>query len=145
MSWLVDTDVLSEPLQSRPNLQVVQWLGVNQPALYTSAVTVAELRLGIAQMAAGRRRQQLQAWLENVLTTMQGRILSFNVRAALVWGDFYAELMQTGRKMPFRDSFIAAIARRHSLTIVTRNTQDFDRPGLRVFNPFAPAEWPSEQ
>ncbi|MEK7676380.1 MAG: PIN domain-containing protein [Verrucomicrobiota bacterium] len=136
MSWLVDTDVLSEPLPSKPNLQVVQWLGANQSSLYTSAVTVAELRLGIAQLAPGRRQQQLQAWLENVLTTMQGRVLSCNVRAALVWGDFYAELIQTGRKMPFRDSFIAAIARRHHLTIVTRNTEDFNRPGLRVFNPF---------
>ncbi len=92
--------------------------------------------MGIAQMASGRRKQQLQAWLENVLATMHGRVLSFNVRVALVWADFDAELIQTGRKMPFRDSFIAAIARRHDLTIVTRNTEDLNRPGLRVFNPF---------
>ena len=66
---------------------------------------------------------------------MEGRILSFNVATAHVWADQKFSFEQSGRRMPVEDSFIAATARRHSLTIVTGNDRDFQRPGLTVFNP----------
>jgi predicted nucleic acid-binding protein len=67
---------------------------------------------------------------------MEGRILSFNVRTAHVWADQRFLLEKAGLGMPVEDSYIAATARRHGLTIVTGNERDFRRPGLKVFNPF---------
>jgi predicted nucleic acid-binding protein len=67
---------------------------------------------------------------------MEGRILSFNVAAAHVWADQKAVLDRSGNPMPIEDSYIAAIARRHDLTIATGNEKHFRRPGLKVFNPF---------
>jgi predicted nucleic acid-binding protein len=67
---------------------------------------------------------------------MEGRILSFNVATAHVWADQKFLLEHAGQRMPVEDSYIAATARRHDLTIVTGNDKHFRRPGLRVFNPF---------
>ena len=67
---------------------------------------------------------------------MRGRVLSFNSAVAHVWAEQQHLLDAAGTKMPVEDSYIAAIARRHNLVITTGNEKDFDRPGLRVFNPF---------
>jgi len=90
VSWLLDTDVLSQP--------------------------------------ARRHGDAIDA--------MQGRIHGFNVSVAHVWAEQEHLLEKTGRRMPVEDSYIAATARRHGLTIVTGNDRDFLRPGLKVFNPF---------
>lgn len=84
----------------------------------------------------GRARTRLQTWLTQSLEAMEGRILSFNVTTAHVWADQKFLLEEAGQRMPAEDSFIAATARRHGLTIVTGNDRDFRRPGLQVFNPF---------
>lgn len=81
-------------------------------------------------------RTRLQQWLRRSLEALEGRILSFNVATAHVWADQRYLLEQAGQPMPVEDSYIAATARRHGLTIVTGNDHDFRRPGLRVFNPF---------
>lgn len=83
----------------------------------------------------GRQRQALQAWLTRLVEAMHGRIYGFNVSVAHVWAEL-EQLERAGRMMPVEDSYIAATAKRHGLTIVTGNDQDFRRPGLKVFNPF---------
>ena len=67
---------------------------------------------------------------------MDGHILAYNTRVAETWGEMMADLERRGEKMPRMDSFIAAIAKRHNLTVATRNTDDFKRAGVRVVNPF---------
>jgi predicted nucleic acid-binding protein len=77
--------------------------------------------------------------LNRLIEVMEGRVLNFNTGVATVWGRQEAEYSKAGCPMPMPDSFVAATARRHNLTIVTRNTADYDRPGLKVLNPFGSA------
>ena len=135
MSWLVDTDVLSQPAKRKGNAKVRAWLEREADQCYTSTITLAQLAFWV-RGKEGKEREALQVWLRRLSAALQGRILGFSVPVAYVWADQEQMLIKLGRRMPVEDSYIAAIARRHDLTIVTGNVKDFDRPGLRVFNPF---------
>jgi toxin FitB len=135
MSWLVDTDVLCQPVKTNGHRGVIAWLEREQFECYTSTVVIAQVAFWI-RTKEGRARWRLQAWLRQSIEAMEGRILSFNIGTAHVWADQKFLLEQAGRPMPVEDSFIAATARRHGLTIVTGNESDFQRPGLTVLNPF---------
>jgi len=135
VSWLLDTDVISQPAKRRGNAQVVAWLEREKDQCYTSAVVIAQLAYWV-RSKEGRQREQLQAWLTRLVNAMQGRIYGFNVAVAHVWAEQEHQFEKAGRRMPVEDSYIAATARRHGLTIATGNEQDFRRPGLKVFNPF---------
>jgi len=135
MSWLLDADVLSQPVKTHGNRAVVVWLEREQDACYTSAIVIAQIACWV-RTKEGRTRTRLQAWLDRSVAALEGRILSFNVATAHVWADQKFLLEQAGQPMPVEDSYIAATARRHDLTIVTGNDKDFRRPGLKVFNPF---------
>jgi len=135
MSWLLDTDVISQPAKRRGDARVVAWLERERDQCYTSAVIIAQLAYWV-RSKEGRQREQLQAWLTRLGNAMQGRIYGFNVAVAHVWAEQEHQLEKAGRRMPVEDSYIAATARRHGLTIATGNEQDFRRPGLKVFNPF---------
>ena len=135
MSWLLDADVLSQPAKPRGNRAVIEWLEREQEACYTSTIVIGQIAYWV-RTKHGRARTRLQQWLRRSVEALEGRILSFNVATAHVWADQRFLLEQAGQRMPVEDSFIAATARRHDLTIVTGNDQDFRRPGLKVFNPF---------
>lgn len=135
MSWLLDADVLSQPVKTHGNRAVIEWLEREQDDCYTSSIVIAQIAYWI-RTKQGRARTRLQAWLRRSVDSMEGRILTFNVATAYVWADQKRLLEQAGHPMPVEDSYIAATARRHGLTIVTGNDQDFRWPGLRVFNPF---------
>jgi predicted nucleic acid-binding protein len=136
VSWLVDTNVLSEPTQKHPEAKVVAWLRQHSGEYYVSTVTVGELTYGIRRLPAGSKRRNLEAWLELTLDRLEGRVLAFNHRIACEWGALMAELEARGQKMPTADGQIAATARRHGLTVVTDNTGDFKQSGVRLLNPF---------
>jgi len=135
MSWLLDADVLCQPIKTHGNRPVIEWLEREQDDCYTSAVVIAQVAYWI-RTKEGRARARLQQWLTQSLIAMEGRVLSFNTTTAHVWADQKFLLEQDGQRMPIEDSYIAATARRHGLTIVTGNDRDFRRPGLKVFNPF---------
>ena len=135
MSWLLDTDVLCQPVKTDGNRAVIAWLEREQDECYTSAVVIAQIAYWV-RTKEGRTRTRLQLWLQRSIEAMEGRILGFNVTTAYVWADQKLMLERTGRPMPVEDSYIAATARRHNLTIVTGNDKHFRRPGLKVFNPF---------
>ena len=135
MSWLLDTDVLSQPAKRSGDARVVAWLLAERDNCYTSAVVIAQLAYW-ARSKQGRQREVLQAWLTRLIAAMEGRIHGFNVGVAHVWADQEHLLEKAGLRMPLEDSYIAATARKHGLTIATGNDKDFRRPGLRVFNPF---------
>jgi len=135
VSWLLDSDVLSQPSKTRGNVAVIQWLEREQDRCYTSTVVIAQIAYWV-RTKEGRARARLQEWLRRSIEALEGRILSFNVATAHVWADQKLLLEESGQPMPIEDSYIAATARRHDLTIVTGNEKDFRRPGLKVFNPF---------
>lgn len=135
MSWLLDTDVLSQPAKRNGNARVTAWLEKEWPSCYTTAVVIAQLAYWI-RSREGRQRTALQTWLTRLLAALEGRVYGFNVAVAQVWaGQQYARA-RVGRPMAVEDSYIAAIAARYGLIIVTGNTRDFQRLGLKVLNPF---------
>jgi toxin FitB len=135
MSWLLHTDVICQPARRHGDARVVAWLEQEQDRCYTSAIVIAQLAYWV-RTKDGRNRQALQLWLTRLVEALHGRIHGFNVSVAQVWADQEGLLDKTGQRMPVEDSYIAATARRHGLTIATGNDQDFRRPGLKVFNPF---------
>ena len=135
MSWLLDADVLSQPAKRRGNPLVIAWLEREQDACHTSTVVIAQLAYWV-RSNEGKQREALQRWLRQLLDAMGGRVLGFSVSVAHVWAEQQRAFDQTGTRMPLADSYIAATARRHGLTIATGNDRDFRRPGLKVFNPF---------
>jgi predicted nucleic acid-binding protein len=135
VSWLLDADVLCQPVKTHGNRAVVAWLEREQDDCYTSAIVIAQVAYW-TRTKEGRARQRLQLWLTQSIEALEGRILAFNVATAHVWADQKFLIEQAGKPMPVEDSYIAATARRHGLTIVTGNDKDFHRPGLKVFNPF---------
>lgn len=136
MSWLIDTDILSERTRKNPNPDVLRWLEEHASECYTSSHVIGELQAGISSLADGAKQRSLQQWLNRLIEAMEGRILNFNTTVATVWGRQEAEFSTKSCPMPMPDSFIAATARRHNLTIVTRNIADYNRPGIKVMNPF---------
>jgi predicted nucleic acid-binding protein len=114
---------------------VIAWLEAEQDRCSTSAVVIAQLAYWVLTKE-GRQRQELQTWLTRLVDALHGRIHGFNVPVAHVWADQERLLQKAGHRMTVEDSYIAATARRHGLTIATGNARDFKRPGLKVFNPF---------
>jgi toxin FitB len=138
MSFLLDTNVLSEPMKERPNSGVLDWLSrVNEDEVFVSVVTITELRYGVERLATGKRRERLDGWLrKDLISRFEGRILPVDLRIGDACGLLMARSESTGRPMEARDAFIAATAEVHGLTLVTRNTSDFE-PALRaIINPW---------
>jgi predicted nucleic acid-binding protein len=135
VSWLLDADVLSQAAKRKGDRRVVEWLEREESRCHTSTIVVAELAYWV-RTREGRTREALQAWLRQLLDAMEGRVLGFSVAVAHVWAEQQRALDAAGLRMPLADSYIAATARRHGLTVVTGNERDFRRPGVKVFNPF---------
>ena len=135
MSWLLDADVLSQPAKRNGDGQVIAWLEREERRCHTSTIVIAQLAYWV-RSKEGKSRDALQKWLRNLLDAMEGRVLGFSVAVAHVWAEQQRVLDRAGLRMPLADSYIAATARRHSLTVVTGNDRDFRRPGVKVFNPF---------
>jgi predicted nucleic acid-binding protein len=136
LSFLVDTNVLSELAKPNPDSKVVAWLRDNEPKLYVSTITIGELSKGIESLPTGKRKTSLQTWLTGICQRMEGRVLSFNTATAHVWGQLVARWEKSGHSVPALDSQLAATASRHGLTMVTRNVDDFKRTGVKLLNPF---------
>jgi toxin FitB len=137
VNYLVDTNVLCEPRQKRPETKVVTWLKANESSLYTSALVTGEIRYGIELLPVNSvKRAELMKWYEGLLGIMAGRVLSINARVAEEWGRLQAEVRAKHLILPVVDSLLAATARRYQLVMVTDNVNDFRAVGLRIVNPF---------
>lgn len=135
MSYLIDTNVLSELRKRQPDARVVAWVDARPPStLYLSVLTLGEIRRGVAAMADSRRRLELLDWLETQLPAwFAGRVLSIDGETADRWGRLLA---QAGRPLPAIDSLLAATAQRHGLQLVTRNVADFRDVEVPLINPW---------
>jgi len=138
MSFLLDTDVLSEPMTKRPDPRVLAWLAlVDEDQVFVSMVTITELRYGVERLAAGKRRERLDRWLrKDLISRFDGRILPVDLRIAAACGGLMARSESMGRPIEARDAFIAATAEVHGLTLVTRNTSDFEPTLKAIMSPW---------
>lgn len=138
MSYLLDTCVVSELMRPVPAAQVGAWLEAYAHApTFLSVLTVGEIAQGIAKLSESARKTALTDWFHQaVLPNYQGRILDFDGDVALRWGVLRGDLMRVGRMPPVIDSMLAATALRHGLTLVTRNTRDFEAFGIALIDPW---------
>lgn len=135
---LLDTNVVSEPLRPQPDKRVVEWLdSLMIEDVYLSAITVAELRLGVALLPDGKKKNVLAEQLEQtILPLFDGRILVFDRQTAAVYAQIRADAKVQGKAVAAADGYIAATARQHRLTVATRDTGPFLAAGVAVLNPW---------
>ncbi len=135
---ILDTNVVSEPLRQLPTLQVLEWIDL-QPveALYLTAITVAELRAGIALMPSGKRRNLLQKNIEQqVLPIFNERVLGFDFSCTSTFSEYVFLAKKKGVVISTTDALIASIAGAYGMAIATRDEKPFKAIGLRVINPW---------
>lgn len=139
--YLVDTNILSAGAPLRvASPALIEWMDTHSPDLFLSAVTVAEIEDGIAKArrdGATRKASELSAWLETVLHLYGARILVFDVPTARIAGVLSDRARRQGLAPGFADLIIAATARHHGLTVLSRNRRHFEPLGITVLDPFA--------
>jgi predicted nucleic acid-binding protein len=137
VSYLLDTNVISELVRTKPSPGVQRWFrDVPDEALHLSVLTLGEIRKGIERLGTGPRREKLRVWLERELPDwFEDRVLAVDAAVADRWGRL---LFEVGRPVPAVGSLLAATALHHELRFVTRNKADFDYPGLEVVDPWTP-------
>jgi len=135
VTYLLDTSVLSETRKRQPAPGVANWIAATPPErMHVSVLTLGEIEQGIARVRGRGDRQQasaLERWLRDVETGFEGRILPVNLPVAAAWGR-----QQCAQPLPVIDALLAATARVHGMTVVTRNVTDFELAGVLVLNPF---------
>lgn len=138
MSFLLDTNVVSEWMKPQPNPGMVAWLAeVDEDRTFLSVITLTELRYGVERMAAAKRKQRLNEWLEEELPLrFEGRVLAIDPAVADACGKIVARGEGIGRRIETMDAFIAATAEVHRLTVVTRNSSGFQPLVRSVLNPW---------
>jgi hypothetical protein len=133
----LDTNVVSEPLHPAPDARVADWIDAQAlDTLFLSAITVAELRAGLALLPAGKRRTGLHESLEaRVLPLFSGRVLPFDLGCTRVHAQQMAKARAAGLALASADGYIAAIAVANRLTMATRDTGLFQAAGIAAINP----------
>jgi hypothetical protein len=135
VTYLLDTNVLSETRKRQPAQGVTEWIGATPPQrLHVSVLSLGEIEQGIARIRGRGDKQQaaaLERWLREVELAFADRILPVTLPAASAWGR-----QQYARPLPVIDALIAATAQVNGMTVVTRNVKDFEHSGVQVLNPF---------
>jgi len=138
MSFLLDTNVISELVAPKPNLGVIDWLdGLDQESVFLSVITIGELKRGIEKLNDLHRKRTLSDWLTGDLLIRFGdQVLPIDVSVILTWGSLVADMEAIGKPIPAIDSLLAATAVQFGLTLVTRNVRHFEGAGISLFNPW---------
>ena len=134
--------MIAETQREEPNACVLDWLDAQAlETLYLSAITVAELRAGVALMPAGKRRVSLHENLEKRLLPMfANRVLSFEMACTKAYAELLAKSRAAGLGVETADAFIAAVALANGFTVATRDTTPFEAAGVSVINPWEAAQ-----
>ena len=136
MTYLLDTNVLSETRKRQPAAGAADWITATPPdRMHVSVLTLGEIEQGIAKVRGRGDRDQasaLESWLRDVQAGFEDRVLPVTLAIAAAWGR-----QQYAQPLPVIDALIAATARVHGMTVVTRNIKDFELAGVQVLNPFA--------
>lgn len=142
MRYLLDTDIISHVLKPRPSAALIAWMA--EPAdedLFIASLTLGEIRRGILDKPAGKRRGQLEAWFagsEGPQALFAGRVLPFDERAALLWARLMADGKAKDRPRSALDTIIASVAEANGCVVVTDNEKDFAE--IDVVNPLRERE-----
>jgi toxin FitB len=135
VTYLLDTNVLSETRKRQPAAAVTGWIAATPPDhMHVSVLTLGEIEQGIARVRGRGDLHQaaaLERWLRDVETGFADRVLQVTLPIAAAWGR-----RQYSQPLPVIDALIAATARVHGMTVVTRNVRDFELTGVEVFSPF---------
>lgn len=139
MRYLLDTVVVSERSKAVPHPAVITWLErQSRDAVFISALTLGELRYGIEKLEAGARRRRLSVYVSDVERSFTGQVLALAAKEANLWAVVRRRAEQRRLTIPTADAMLAATAESHGLTLVTRNTRDFEGWGGPVLNPWEP-------
>ena len=138
--YLLDTNIISNVTKPAPSTTLIAWMA-EQPDedLFISSLTIAEIRRGVLEAPAGRKRDQLEAWFagpEGPSALFAGRVLPFDEAAGLVWARLMAEGTANGRPRNALDTIIAATAEANDCVVVTDNERDF--ADVEFINPLRP-------
>ena len=138
MTFLLDTNVVSEWVKPRPEFRVVKWLAeVDEDRVFISVVTLGELRYGVERLPSSTRKQRLDDWIRHELPVrFEGRVLAVDASVADAWGKIVARREEAGKRIAAMDALIAATAEAHEMTLVTRNTADFESAVKLLFDPW---------
>jgi predicted nucleic acid-binding protein len=140
--YLLDTSIISNVTKPAPSESLLAWMAEQvDEDLYIASLTVAEIRRGVLERPAGRKRDRIEAWFagpEGPSALFAGRILPFDEEAALAWARLMAEGTVAGRPRNALDTIIAAIAETNGCIVVTDNERDF--PGVEMMNPLRAAK-----
>ena len=138
MTFLLDTNVVSETVKPRPDKAVLHWIETQIPAdLFLAAQTIGELVRGARKVREQARRERFERWIEQDLALQfDGRVLPFDGHTATVWGRLMGDGDRAGRPPASADAQIAAAAIQHELILVTRNVKDFANFDIRLLNPW---------
>jgi toxin FitB len=134
---VLDTNVVSELMRATPAPAVLAWLQQTpSTGLYTTAVTVAEIRYSIARLPDGRRKQDLDQAASEIFAAFPRQVLPFDLAAATAYADVVAGREADGNPISGFDGQIAAICRSQAATLATRNTKDFIHTGISLIDPW---------
>lgn len=135
---LLDTNVLSELMKSRPQAGVIAWMNdIETTQLWLSTITIAEIEYGLQVMPDGARRARLRRRFEGFVdSAFSGRVLDFGFRPAVIYGEIMSHRRAVGRPISVADGQIASIALSRGFKLATRNIRDFEDCGLDLINPF---------
>lgn len=135
--YLLDTNILSNVTKAAPSAALLAWMRDRiDTDLFIASLTVAEIRRGVLEKPAGRKRDQLEAWFagpEGPQALFAERVLAFDLKAGLIWARLMAEGKNKGRPRSGLDMIIAAVAEANGCIVVTDNEKDFD--GIEIVNP----------
>lgn len=141
---VLDTNVLSEPIQARPNAAVLDWLASQPEALALTSISVGELMTGIRLLPGGKRRAALTDAVEAVLSTYADSILPYDEHAARQYGVIAEARRRSGHPLSVEDGMIASICLSRGAQLATRNIKDFEGLGLDLIDPWQPGRLPAE-
>jgi toxin FitB len=135
---ILDTNVLSALMRRTPDEAVIEWLN-QQPrtSVWTTSITVLEIRFGLQILPVGKRRAVLMKTFETVLDLIDARVAPFDSDAAQQAGDLMASCQKKGRSIDLRDAMIAGIVLSRHATLATRNTSHFEGISASVVNPWS--------
>jgi tRNA(fMet)-specific endonuclease VapC len=138
MTYLLDTNVISELIARQPNQKILDWLDSLDPStVYLSVVTIGEIRKGIEKLPPSKRKDALKTWLEtDLLLRFHENILDISVEIMLIWGELTGRLENQGKPIAALDALIAATALQRKLRLITRNDSDFQHTGVTIDNPW---------